>query len=385
MADGGDGLRIETLPGIAAAKPEAWNALLGGPAVNPFVSHEFLWALEASRSVGPETGWTPAHLLLVDGDVLVGAAPLYMKCHSYGEYVFDQHWADAFARSGKRYYPKLTCASPFSPVQGPRILATSDEARCALARALVKTAEANAVSSINVNFTTDPDNEALEAAGFLFRLGIQYHWFNRGYRDYDDFLSTLASRKRKQMKRERREAAERGIEIRRLVGSEIEARHWRAFWDFYQDTGSRKWGQPYLTREFFDLIDGSLRDRILMVVAEHAGRPIAGALNFIGADALYGRYWGCTEQYPFLHFEVCYHQAIEFAIEHRLARVEAGAQGEHKVARGYEPVETRSWHWIAEPGFRRAIADYLVREREAIFNEIAVIRAETPFRKDMDR
>jgi len=341
------------------------------------VKHAFLAALERSGSVGQGTGWTPVHLAARQGGKLIAAAPLYLKDHSFGEYVFDHGWADAYARAGGRYYPKLLCAAPFTPAPGPRLLATDGAGRALLARALIAVAGKLRLSSVHVNFIDD--DAALEAEGFLPRRGIQFHWFNRGYRSYDDFLGALSSRKRKALKRERREAAE-GLTFTRVTGADIAERHWDLFWRFYQDTGARKWGEPYLTRSFFSLLGETMRNEILLVFAEDSGRPIAGALNLIGGDALYGRYWGRTEDRPFLHFEVCYHQAIDFAIEKGLARVEAGAQGDHKLARGYEPVITKSAHWIADPGFRAAVARYLDAERRQAEAEQAALADETPYR-----
>ena len=383
MADGGGGFLARTVNAIDDVEPALWDSLakLNGVPFDPFVSHAFLSALEKSKSVAPETGWAPMHLLLEDADAVVAAAPLYAKGHSQGEYVFDHHWADAYARAGGQYYPKLLCAAPFTPVPGPRLLARTEETRLGLAAAIASVAARIEASSAHVNFTQEADQRTLAAAGFLSRMGEQYHWFNRDYESYDDFLSALASRKRKAIRRERREAAA-PVEIQRLRGSEITERHWDAFWLFYQDTGARKWGRPYLTRAFFRIIAETMTDSLLMVVAERDGEPVAGALNFIGGEALYGRYWGCLEDHPFLHFELCYHQAIEFAIEEGLARVEAGAQGQHKIARGYEPVATHSAHWIADPGFRDAIARYLEAEREQTGAEIKALKDFTPFRKN---
>lgn len=382
MADGSDMLSARTVSSIAEIGRESWDALANPPdrPYDPFVSYDFLSALEESKSVSFETGWAPLHLVLEEGGRLVGAAPLYVKSHSQGEYVFDHHWADAYERAGGRYYPKLVCAVPFTPVPGPRLLA-ADENRPALASAFARVGEQLGVSSVHVNFISDAEDDLLKAQGFLSRRGVQYHWFNRGYKDFDDFLAALASRKRKAVKKERKAVEETGLEIRRLTGAEIEERHWDAFWTFYQDTGSRKWGRPYLTRRFFSLIGERMADRILLVIAERDGTPIAGALNLIGGEALYGRYWGCTEDYAFLHFELCYHQAVDYAIEHGLSRVEAGAQGEHKIARGYEPVETRSAHWIADAGFRRAIAQYLENERAQNAAEVDMLAEYTPFKK----
>jgi hypothetical protein len=379
--DGAEGrFVVESVPSLSAIAPAEWDRLAAPDPgrANPFVSHAFLTALERSGSVGEGTGWTPVHLTVRRGGALVGAAPLYLKDHSFGEYVFDHAWADAYARAGGRYFPKLLCAVPFTPAPGPRLLAPDAEARTTLAQALISTTMRLRLSSAHVTFVDD--DETFVRAGFDSRLGVQYHWFNRHYSSYDEFLNALTSRKRKALRRERREAAS-GLTIQWITGKDIEERHWDIFWRFYQDTGSRKWGRPYLTRSFFSILGETMRDKILLVFAEERGRTIAGALNVIGGDALYGRYWGRLEDRPFLHFEVCYHQAIEFAIDHGLARVEAGAQGEHKLARGYEPVVTRSAHWIADPGFRAAVGRFLDVERRQVEAECAALSAETPFRR----
>lgn len=387
MADGGDTAKFtaRTFGAIADFPAREWDALANPPGApeNPFVNHAFLKALETSRSVSPDAGWTPCHIALERDGRLAGAAPVYVKTHSFGEYVFDHHWADAYERASGSYYPKILCASPFTPVPGPRLLAPSEDAKAALAAAMIGVSGKIGLSSVHVNFVSEEDAAILVSSGYMIRSGVQYHWFNRSYRSYDDFLAALSSRKRKALRRERREANE-GLKIRRLSGADINERYWDAFWEFYQDTGGRKWGHPYLTRAFFSEIAETMAGKIMMVVAEANGRTIAGALNFIGGDALYGRYWGRIEDRPFLHFEVCYHQAIEFAIERGLTRVEAGAQGEHKIARGYEPVVTRSAHWIADPGFREAIARYLDAERRGIEAEVAAIGEMTPFHKVMD-
>ena len=389
MADGGAALTARTISSIGEIDAGAWDALANPPEgppesgepYNPFVSHAFLSALEASKSVAPETGWAPAHLLLEDAGALVGAAPLYVKGHSQGEYIFDHHWADAYARAGGRYYPKLLSAAPFTPVPGPRLLAAAPSAKLNLALALRQITGQMGASSAHVNFITEDEQALLAQAGYLPRLGEQYHWFNRGYESFDDFLAALSSRKRKAIRRERRDAVADGVVIRWLTGAEIEERHWNAFWLFYQDTGARKWGHPYLTRTFFRLIAESMSNDLLMIIAERDGHPVAGALNFIGGDALYGRYWGCTEDVPFLHFEICYHRAVDFAIERGLARVEAGAQGQHKIARGYEPIPIRSAHWIENDSFRDAVAHYLDNERDHTGAEIEALKAFTPFKK----
>lgn len=386
MADGADRALVRSCGAVAEIDADIWNRLANPTPqqYTPFVSHEFLSALEASGSVSRETGWAPLHLILEQDGKIAGIAPLYAKSHSQGEYVFDHHWADAYERAGGRYYPKLVCAAPFTPVPGPRLLAPDAAARATLAGALRQVAAQAGASSTHVNFITDDDRTALATAGFLSRMGEQYHWFNRGYETFDDFLAALSSRKRKAIRRERREAAE-GLTIRRLRGREITEKHWDAFWLFYQDTGARKWGHPYLTRDFFRIVAETMTDRLLLIVAEHHGEPVAGALNFIGGDALYGRYWGCTEDVPFLHFEICYHQAIDFAIENKLARVEAGAQGQHKIARGYEPVPTWSAHWLVNDSFRDAIARYLESERNHTDRDIDLLKEFTPFRKDTRR
>ena len=382
MPDGSEVALARMIASISEVDADLWNRLANPNAAsfNPFVSHEFLSAVEQSKSVSPEAGWAPMHLIVEEAGAVTGVAPLYVKGHSQGEYVFDHHWADAYARAGGDYYPKLVCAAPFTPVPGPRLLAASSSARQTLAIALRRVTEQLGASSAHVNFITEADKAALCDAGFMPRMGEQFHWFNRGYKDFDDFLSALASRKRKAVKRERREAND-GLQIKRLRGDDITERHWDAFWLFYQDTGARKWGYPYLTRTFFRIIADTMADNLLLIVAERDGEPIAGALNFIGGDALFGRYWGCSEDVPFLHFEICYHQAVEFAIEHGLQRVEAGAQGQHKIARGYEPVPTWSAHWVSNENFRDAIARYLDAEREQTGMEIETLRDYTPFRK----
>ncbi|MEL7486166.1 MAG: GNAT family N-acetyltransferase [Pseudomonadota bacterium] len=383
MADGGGAFTARTVSAIAEIGADAWDACANsvGAPHNPFVSYAFLAALENSASARSETGWGPTHAVLEEDGDIVGVAPLYVKGHSQGEYIFDHHWADAYERAGGRYYPKLLCAAPFTPAQGPRLLAATPARRAALGAAIARIAEQYGVSSVHVNFLLEGDAEQLCALGFLERRGVQYHWFNRDYPSFDAFLDTLASRKRKAIRRERRAAAESGLALRQLQGADITEQHWNAFWIFYQDTGARKWGSPYLTRSFFREVAETMSDQLLMIVAERDGAPVAGALNFIGGDTLYGRYWGCTEHYPFLHFEVCFHQAIDFAIAEGLSRVEAGAQGEHKIARGYEPVATRSAHWIRDAGFRQAIDQYLESERAHGQAEIDVLARYTPFKK----
>jgi hypothetical protein len=409
-------LRIRIAQSLAEVPAAAWDACAGGaisaPAnvtdevkltpednlspelstrgqrYNPFISHDFLSSLEQSTSVGGRSGWQPRHLLLEDlGGALLGAAPCYVKTHSRGEYVFDAGWAEAFERAGGDYYPKLQVAVPFTPVTGPRLLARpgpqAAAVRTALADALAEITAASELSSAHVTFLTETEWRALGARGFLQRTDQQFHWDNAGYTSFDDFLVRLSSRKRKAIKRERREALANGIEVAWLTGSDLTEAVWDAFFAFYMETGSRKWGRPYLTRDFFSIVGQKMRDRILLVMARRAGRWIAGAINFLGSDTIYGRNWGAIEHHPFLHFEICYYQAIDYAIEHKLARVEAGAQGEHKLARGYLPKTTYSAHFIANPALRRAVAEYLSRERLYVQAAGEELAAAAPFRKDL--
>jgi predicted N-acyltransferase len=353
---------------------------------NPFVSHAFLSALEDSGCVGRESGWQPVHVLVEDeAGRLLAAAPCYLKSHSMGEYVFDHSWAEAYRQAGGRYYPKLQVSIPFTPVTGPRLLVAdgsrADEVRRHLIAGLRALRAQTKASSIHATFLQDEDAAAFEAEGFLRRADQQFHWFNDGYRDFEDFLVALSSRKRKTIRRERRDALADGISVDWVTGSAITEAHWDAFFAFYMDTGSRKWGRPYLNRRFFSLIGERMADRILLVLAKRQGRHVAGAINFIGDTRLYGRNWGCIEDHPFLHFEICYYQAIQFAIERGLARVEAGAQGEHKLARGYRPVITASAHDIADPALRRAIAAYLRQERAYVAEVAGELQSATPFRQ----
>ena len=357
---------------------------------NPFISYAFLKACETSGSATARTGWSPMHVLVEDeSGALVACAPCYMKTHSMGEYVFDYAWADAYERAGGRYYPKMQVSAPFTPAQGRRLLVRpgegADNARAALIAGLKAVRAQTGASSIHITFPLKSECDALEDAEFLSRTGKQFHFFNRGYKTFDDFLADLASRKRKVVKRERRDALASDIEIFALTGADITEEHWDAFFHFYIDTGNRKWGQPYLTRAFFSEVGATMAERILLVMAKRGGRWIAGAINFIGDDALYGRNWGAVEHHPFLHFEVCYYQAIEFAISRGLSRVEAGAQGEHKLARGYAPVTTWSSHFLADKRFARAVADFLKQEREAISDAIEVYGEHVPFRRDLSR
>ncbi len=371
-------LVVRLQPGVAQIAANDWNALNGDD--NPFTSHEFLSTLELSGSVGPGTGWDSVPICITDSaGRLLAAMPSYAKGHSQGEYVFDHSWADAYQRAGGQYYPKLQIAVPFTPAAGRRLLLSDP----ALAPHLLKGAEAvclqNGLSSAHATFV-DPDQVALfEAAGWLIRTDIQFHWINRDYSSFDDFLGALSSRKRKDLRKER-EAARVEVRIERLTGSDIRPEHWDAFWAFYQDTGAKKWGSPYLTRAAFDLLGEKMGERIVLFIAYDGETPIAGALNFIGPDALYGRYWGCTREVRFLHFELCYYQAIDLAIELGLSRVEAGAQGGHKLARGYEPVQTYSAHWIADPGFRAAVADFLEREGQGVAADRLYLADRTPFK-----
>lgn len=370
---------VARVAGSVGEVPAAeWDALTED---NPFLSHAFLTALEDSGSVGPGTGWTPAPVVIEATDgALAAALPAYLKAHSQGEYVFDHSWADAWHRAGGDYYPKLQIAVPFTPATGPRLLLADPALALPLLRAAEQLCEQNGLSSAHATFIEPAQLPLFEAAGWLLRSDIQFHWHNRGYADFEGFLADLSSRKRKDLRKERL-AAQAGVTIRRLTGDAIRPRHWDAFWQFYQDTGARKWGRPYLARAAFDLLGERMADRIVLVMAEMDGRPVAGALNFIGPDALYGRYWGAVIDKPFLHFELCYYQAIDAAIELGLDRVEAGAQGGHKLARGYVPVQTWSAHHIVHPGFRAAVADFLERERAGVAADQVHLDRRTPYRK----
>jgi predicted N-acyltransferase len=374
MADRESEVIAKIASGVSGLNSRAWDRIARG---DPFVGHAFLSALEDSNSVGPGTGWTPAPILVEDEHShLVAAAPAYLKSHSQGEYVFDHGWAEAWQRAGGDYYPKLQITVPFTPVPGPRLLGSRSQQLLAAIEAVTTQ---NAMSSAHITFIDDDGVLECERRNWLIRTGMQYHWFNRGYGCFDDFLGSLASRKRKTLRKERL-AARDGLTFRQLRGAEIERADWDAMWAFYQDTGARKWGHPYLTRGFFDLVDERMRDQALLFLAYRGPVPIAGALNFVGPDTLYGRYWGTVDDVPFLHFELCYYQAIEWAIEHRLSAVQAGAQGEHKIARGYEPVITRSAHFIPNRGFRDAVAGFLTAEREGISAEIEWLRQDLPYR-----
>ncbi|MDU6495389.1 GNAT family N-acetyltransferase [Bradyrhizobium sp.] len=394
-------ITLEAVPGINEILSASWDACANpdgrvppgssppcGRAYNPFVSHAFFSALEASGSATLRTGWAPRHLVAKRGDEILGVVPCYLKSHSQGEYVFDRGWADAYERAGGRYYPKLQVSVPFTPATGPRLLIRADQDRDVIGNALTQGLKAlcgiSEASSVHVTFAQQPEWDLLAAQGFLQRTDQQFHWHNQGFSTFDDFLATLNSRHRKAMKRERRDALAAGITIHWLTGKDITEDAWDAFFEFYMETGSRKWGRPYLTRKFFALIGESMADDVLLVMAKREGRWIAGAINFIGSDTLFGRNWGAIEHHPFLHFEVCYYQAIDFAIAHKLRVVEAGAQGEHKIARGYLPQTTYSAHYIADRGLRRAVDDYLKRER-AYVEEVGRELAESaPFRKGAD-
>ncbi len=367
-----------------------WDACANPPgaAYNPFLSHDFLWSLEESGSATRKTGWLGQHLVLDGADGKPAAVmPCYLKSHSQGEYVFDHGWADAYERAGGRYYPKLQASVPFTPVTGRRLLVRpgedADRNQMLLAAAGATLVGKLGASSLHVTFATADEQQVLVETGYLARCDRQFHFVNEDYRDFDDFLSALASRKRKVIRRERRDALAGGLEVVRLTGADLTESAWDAFFGFYMDTGSRKWGRPYLNRRFFSMIGERMADRILLMLAMRDGHPIAGALNFIGSDTLYGRYWGTTADQPFLHFELCYYQAMDWGIAHGLRCVEAGAQGEHKLVRGYRPITTYSAHWIADPGFRAAVADYVERERRQVAQDQEVLEEYLPFRENV--
>lgn len=376
-------VRVEPIDGLSEIARATWDALANPPGarMDPFLSWDFIDALEQSRCAAPKAGWAPHHLIARDAaGAAIGAMPLYLKGHSYGEYVFDHAWADALHRAGGRYYPKLQSAVPFTPVTGRRLLAADADVRRALIAEALAQVEAQEASSLHVTFLTETEKAEAADAGLLTRAGVQFHWSNPGYATFEEFLGALSSEKRKNLRKERRRAQE-ACTIRCIEGRDITERDWDHFFACYMDTGARKWGQPYLNRAFFRLIGARMADRIVLFVAEAGGQPIAAALNFLGSDTLYGRYWGRLADVPFLHFELCYYQAIDYAITHGLTRVEAGAQGEHKLARGYVPVATHSVHAIAHPGLRRAVADYLARETPAVADEIELLDQHTPFKR----
>lgn len=387
MPDGRDAVAIKVIKSLTEVSPEAWDACAGTD--NPFVSHAFLSALEDSGSATDETGWLGQHLLIEDpAGGLAACAPLYLKNHSYGEYVFDWGWADAYERAGGRYYPKLQCSVPFTPATGPRLLingALPDdqqrEMRAALIAGMAQLAQNLGVSSVHVTFPTENEWDAFGGAGYLQRIGQQFHWENKGFATFDDFLNELSSRKRKNIKKERRAVHEAGLNIRVLEGGDITEAHWDAFFQFYMDTSDKKWGQAYLQRGFFSLLGARLGRAVVLVMVEKDGRSVAGALNLRGSDTLYGRNWGCVADYKFLHFEACYYQAMDYAIANGLKWVEAGAQGPHKVQRGYLPRRTYSAHWIADPGFRDAVERFLQDEARGVAREMSAYGQFSPFKK----
>ena len=384
-------ISIKVVKSISELDREEWNSCAifysadGLDKIeDPFISYDFLDALEKSKSVGKNTGWLPYHLAAIRKNKLIGAVPLYLKSNSQGEYIFDYNWAHAFERAGGRYYPKLQISVPFTPVTGRRLLVSKNapsHTASLLLQSAIELCEKNKLSSLHTTFCSKQEFELGQKLGMLGRVSQQFHWLNNGYGNFGDFLNALSSRKRKNINKERLKANNFGGEIEILTGSEIKKDHWNYFWKFYQDTGIKKWGTPYLTRQFFDQIHETMRSKILLILAKKEGNYIAGALNFIGSDTLFGRYWGCIEDYPFLHFEVCYYRAIEFAIAHGLKKVEAGAQGEHKLARGYVPTETFSLHWIAEKGFSKAVEEYLISEKDAVKRDIKILSHFTPFKK----
>jgi len=382
MSQKADTITLTVHAAIAEIPAAAWDACAGG--VNPTLSHTFLNAMEESGSAIARSGWAPQHLSLADPNGrVVGIVPLYLKSHSHGEYIFDYGWADAYERAGGRYYPKALGAVPFTPVPGPRLLVAPDapaETKTHLIAGLVEFIRQRQISSLHINFPDDDDAETLFTAGFLKRMGQQFHWANAGYRDFDDYLAALNARKRKAVKKERREALGPGLEIDVLTGADLQPRHWDAFYRFYLATSDRKWGSAYLNRKFFALIGERMPDKIVLVMARHGGEYVAGAFNILGSETIYGRNWGSYGDYKMLHFECCYYRAIEFAIDHGLKRVEAGAQGPHKLQRGYMPVPTYSAHYIPDPGFRRAVAQFLTREREMVEQKIEHLAEYSPFR-----
>lgn len=383
-------IEIRVLPSLSQIDAATWDACAcpeaadGGRPNDPFTTHRFLKALEDSNSVGPGTGWQPQYLQATLAGQTIGVAPMYAKGHSQGEYIFDHNWAHAFERAGGRYYPKLQMAVPHTPATGRRFLTHPDFPEAgfsALVQGAVQLAKNNNLSSLHVTFCTEDEKDLGAELGLMPRMTQQFHWLNDGYGSFDDFLATLSSRKRKNIRKERKQAQAFGGQVHTFSGDDLLPEHWDAFWEFYQDTGARKWGTPYLTRKFFRIAQETLRDDMALVLAERDGRYVAGALNFVGAHTLYGRYWGCNEHHPCLHFELCYYRAIDIAIARGLDRVEAGAQGEHKLARGYLPTQTHSLHWVGDPGFADAIARYLDAERAAVEEEIEILTDYGPFKR----
>lgn len=383
-------LQIDVIGSVAQIGATAWDACAcpevadGGPPFDPFTTYRFLKALEDSGSVGAGTGWQPQYLVARAEGEIIAVAPMYAKSHSQGEYIFDHNWGHAYERAGGRYYPKLQIAVPFTPATGRRLLTKpgfENLGTQALLQGAVQLGTQNNLSSLHITFCTEDESVRGAELGLLPRVSQQFHWLNAGYSDFDDFLASLSSRKRKNIRKERAQAQAFGGEIVQVTGDALEPHHWDAFWEFYQDTGARKWGMPYLSRKFFDRVQAEMRDDVVLALALRDGVAVAGALNFIGRDTLFGRYWGCTEHHPCLHFELCYYQAIDVAIRHGLSRVEAGAQGEHKLARGYLPTQTHSLHWMRDEGFSDAIANYLEQERAAIEEDIDILTSYGPFRK----
>lgn len=384
-----DQIEITILNQISDIAADEWNACAGptsGRAIDPFTTHRFLLALENSGSAGAGTGWHPRHIAAYQNDRLIGVAPTYAKTHSQGEYVFDHSWADAYMRAGGQYYPKLQITVPFTPVTGRRLLTRTGYetiGQTALLQGAVQLAADHGLSSMHITFCTESEAIAGKAMGLMHRIGQQFHWVNDGYKTFDDFLSSLSSRKRKNIRRERRQAQGFGGTIHTFTGDEITPEHMEAFWGFYQDTSARKWGTPYLSREFFNIAHENLRADIFLVMAKRGETWVAGALNFIGAETLFGRYWGCIEDHPALHFEICYYRAIDFAIQQALTKIEAGAQGEHKLSRGYLPAITHSLHWISDDGFREAVAQFLQHERQAVDHDIEIMTSYGPFKRGL--
>ncbi|WP_240492846.1 GNAT family N-acetyltransferase [Candidatus Terasakiella magnetica] len=373
--------KIEQLEKISEISADEWNSCVG--ADEPFARHEFLSSLEDSQCVHPQKGWMPQHLVLRDKDQIKACCPLYLKNHSYGEYVFDWSWAEAYERAGGRYYPKLQCAIPFTPVSGQRIMASpnaTNEDKASLLSAMIERAQDLNISSLHITFAEKSEWQLMQQQGLLARTGHQYHWENQNYQNFDDFLAQLSSRKRKTLRKERRAVQESGVAIITLSGDEIKEHHWDAFYQFYMDTSARKWGHPYLNRDFFSLLNQRLGSSVVLVLVLKDEGIVAGALNLKGSETLYGRYWGCVEDYKFLHFETCYYQAIDYAIAHNLKRVEAGAQGQHKIQRGYLPVETYSAHWIADPAFEKAVQDFLDHDMRINSHEMQELAKLSPYK-----
>ena len=383
MPDGRVEITVKIIDKIRDIPSKDWDACAGED--NPFVTHAFLSALEESGSVTNNTGWLPQHILVYgENNQIAACMPIYLKNHSYGEYIFDWAWADAYNKAGGNYYPKLQAAVPFTPATGPRMLvkdSSSDYYYQVLMRGIIQLAQKHNVSSLHVTFPPKDQWDKLGAAGFIKRTSKQFHWENRGYNSFDDFLSELTSRKRKAIKKERRQIKDQGIVLKRLSGKELTEDYWDTFYQYYSDTIDRKWGHSYLTRDFFSILGETMPDFVMLIIAKHKGKRVAGALNLIGSDTIFGRNWGCSEDFKFLHFEACYYQAIEFAIQNKLQWVEAGAQGPHKIQRGYLPREVYSAHWIADPKFCEAVKQFIVHERKEVDYEISGLMEYSPYRK----